>query len=87
MLAIRIDLISIDLPIHQAHTIDGVVTNTGLAGTEPQVGEKLFGVVLYVDHLARCLELSCDQDIVRKVTLSKGEPLLKLLPFFYPLKY
>merc|ERR1712013_794053 len=51
--------------------VKGVVTKTNL-GTEVAVGDTLQGVILHVDHMARCIEVSCQARLVGRVIARRG---------------
>merc|ERR1719204_466106 len=51
--------------------VKGVVTKTNL-GTEVAVGDTLQGVILHVDHMTRCIEVSCQARLVGRVIARRG---------------
>ena len=51
--------------------VKGVVTKTNL-GTEVAVGDTLQGVILHVDHMAQCIEVSCQARLVGRVIARRG---------------
>ena len=53
--------------------IEGVVTTTQMGGQTVVLGQRLACVVLYVDHGAKCLELSSDPALVSRITTTTGE--------------
>ena len=55
--------------------VKGVVTRTNL-GTEVAVGDTLQGVVLHTDHMAKCVEVSCQSRLVGRVVGRRGAAML-----------
>merc|ERR1719430_2081740 len=55
--------------------VRGVVTKTNL-GTEVAVGDTLQGVVLHADHMAKCVEVSCQSRLVGRVVGRRGATML-----------
>merc|ERR1712130_731696 len=55
--------------------VKGVVTKTNL-GTEVVVGDTLQGVVLHTDHMAKCVEVSCQSRLVGRVVGRRGAAML-----------
>ena len=55
--------------------VKGVVTKTNL-GTEVAVGDTLQGVVLHTDHMAKCVEVSCQSRLVGRVVGRRGAAML-----------
>jgi len=53
--------------------VPAVITNSQMGGLKVVVGQQVPGVVLYVDHGARVLELSFDPSLVEKITGSTGK--------------
>lgn len=53
--------------------VQGVITNSQMGDLKVEVGQKVSAVVLYVDHGAKVLELSCDPKLVSQITLSPGK--------------
>ena len=54
--------------------VRGVVTKTNL-GTGVVVGDTLQGVVLHADHMAKCVEVSCQSRLVGRVVARRGAPM------------
>merc|ERR1711892_270671 len=51
--------------------VKGVVTNSNIGGQVGEEGDTVAGVVIFVDHMAKVVEVSCDAWVVSKVTTRK----------------
>jgi len=51
--------------------VKGVVTNSNIGGQVVEEGDTVAGVVIFVDHMAKVVEVSCDAWVVSKVTTRK----------------
>merc|ERR1719233_2367656 len=52
--------------------VKGVVTNSNMSGQAVVEGDTVAGVVIFVDHKAKVVEISCESSLVSKVTTRKA---------------
>jgi len=57
--------------------VKGVVTNSNMSGQAVVEGDTVAGVIIFVDHMAKVVEISCESSLVSKVTTRKAGQVVK----------
>ena len=59
--------------------LKGVVMNSNMCGKDVEEGDTIAGVIIYVFHLAKVVEVSCDALLVTMATTRKTGQIARLL--------
>jgi len=57
--------------------VKGVVTNSNMSGQAVVEGDTVAGVIIFVDHMAKVVEISCESSLVSRVTTKKAGQVVK----------
>jgi len=57
--------------------VKGIVTNSNMDGKIVEEGDMVSGVIIFVDHMAKVVEISCEAVLVSKVTTRRTGQVVK----------